>query len=61
MRLVHAYLFGYFLLVFGALFALWYGDVLRHLSPLWVIVGLVVSIGLGVLLAATSQRPPTPE
>jgi hypothetical protein len=61
MRLVHAYLSGYFLLLFGALFALWNGDVLRRLSPLWVLLALLVSVGLGVLLAATAQRPPSHE
>ena len=30
MRFVNIYLIGYFLLVLGALAALWYGGVLRH-------------------------------
>ena len=57
MRLVTVYLSGYFLLIIGALTSLWYGGVLGHLSPGWVISGLVVAIGLGVVLFATAARP----
>ena len=32
MRFVHLYLVGYFLLVLGALAALWYGGCLRQIS-----------------------------
>ena len=32
MRFVNIYLIGYFILVLGALAALWYGGVLRHIS-----------------------------
>ena len=41
MRFVNIYLVGYFLLVIGALAALWYGGVLRQISPMWIIIGLV--------------------
>ncbi len=41
MRFVSIYLLGYFLLVVGALFALWQGGVLQHLSPVWILASLV--------------------
>ena len=47
MRFVHVFLVGYFLLVIGALLALWYGGVLRHLSPVWILISLVIALGLG--------------
>jgi hypothetical protein len=57
MRFVNVYLFGYFLLVIGALAALWYGGVLRHISPVWIIIGLVIAIGLGIMLSISAGKP----
>jgi len=57
MRFVNIYLVGYFLLVIGALAALWYGGVLRNVSPAWVIIGLVIAVGLGIMLSVSSGKP----
>lgn len=57
MRFVNIYLFGYFLLVVGALAALWYGGVLQHVSPVWIIIGLVIAVGLGVMLSVSAGKP----
>ena len=57
MRYVNIYLVGYFLLVIGALAALWYGGVLRHVSPVWILIGLVVAVGLGIMLSVSSGKP----
>ncbi len=57
MRFVNIYLIGYFILVIGALAALWYGGVLRHVSAVWVLIGLVIAIGLGIMLAISAGKP----
>jgi hypothetical protein len=57
MRYVHLYLIGYFILIIGALAALWYGGVLRHISATWIVIGLVISVGLGVMLAISAGKP----
>jgi hypothetical protein len=57
MRYVHLYLVGYFILIVGALAALWYGGVLRQISATWVIIGLVIAAGLGVMLAISAGKP----
>jgi hypothetical protein len=57
MRFVHLFLVGYFLLVIGALLALWYGGVLRHLSPVWILISLVIALGFGVMLAISAGKP----
>jgi hypothetical protein len=57
MRFVNIYLIGYFILIVGALMALWYGGALRHISAMWVLIGLIIAIGLGVMLAVTSGKP----
>lgn len=57
MRLVRVYLSGYFLLIVGTLIALWYGDVLRHLSPVWVLASLLVALGFGIMLSISAGKP----
>jgi hypothetical protein len=61
MRFVHLYLVGYFVLIIGALAALWYGGVLRHVSALWMVIGLVIAVGLGIMLAVSSGKPEITE
>ena len=57
MRFVHIYLIGYFILVIGALAALWYGGALRHISAGWLVIGLVIATGLGVMLSISAGKP----
>jgi hypothetical protein len=57
MRYVHLYLIGYFVLVLGALAALWYGGVLQQISATWILIGLVIAAGLGVMLAISAGKP----
>jgi hypothetical protein len=57
MRFVNLYLIGYFILVLGALAALWYGGVLRQMSATWVLIGLVIAVGLGIMLAISAGKP----
>jgi hypothetical protein len=57
MRFVHIYLIGYFILVLGAVAALWYGGVLRHISAGWLIIGLVIAVGLGIMLSISAGKP----
>ena len=57
MRFINMYLIGYFILLIGALAALWYGGVLRHVSPIWVVIGLVIAVGLGIMLSVTGGKP----
>ena len=57
MRFVSVYLIGYFLLIIGALLALWYGGALRHISATWILIGLMIAVGLGVMLAISVGKP----
>ena len=61
MRFINMYLVGYFILLIGALAALWYGGVLRHVSAAWIAIGLVMAIGLGVMLSVSSGKPTITE
>ena len=57
MRFINAYLIGYFILVIGALAALWYGGALQHISTAWVVIGLVIAVGLGIMLSVSAGKP----
>ena len=61
MRFVHLYLIGYFILVIGAIAALWYGGVLRHISVTWLVIGIVIAAGLGIMLAVSGGKPDITE
>ncbi len=57
MRFVHLYLIGYFVLIAGALLALWHAGVLARIGGLWVAIGTIIALGLGIMLAVTSAKP----
>jgi predicted ABC-type exoprotein transport system permease subunit len=57
MRFINAYLIGYFILVLGALAALWYGGALQHIAATWVVIGLVIALGLGIMLSGSAGKP----
>jgi len=57
MRFIHLYLIGYFVLVVGAVLALWKAGVLAHVSGTWLGIGILIVIGLGIMLAVTAARP----
>jgi hypothetical protein len=57
MRFVHIYLFGYFVLLVGAALALWQAGVLRRMPIAWILIGLVIAVGLGIMLAVASGKP----
>ncbi len=58
MSFIRLYIVGYFVLLAGALLALWQADILGHIPLAWIAIGLIIAIGLGIMLAVTSSRPP---
>ena len=57
MRFIHLFLIGYFVLVVGAVLALWKAGVLAHVSGVWVAIGILIAVGLGIMLAVSSGKP----
>jgi len=57
MRFIHLYLIGYFVLVLGAVLALWHAGVLARVSGAWLAIGMIIVLGLGIMLAVTSGKP----
>ena len=58
MSFMRLYIVGYFVLIVGALLALWKADILGRIPLVWIAIGLIIAIGLGIMLVVTSTRPP---
>jgi hypothetical protein len=54
MRFLTLYLVGYFLLLVGAVLALWQAGVLKDIPPIWLGIAAIVAIGFGIMLAVAS-------
>jgi len=57
MRFLKLYLIGYFILLFGAVLALWQSGILRQIPGVWLAIGALIAIGFGIMLAVASGRP----
>jgi len=57
MRFIHLYLVGYFVLVVGAVLALWQAGVFARVSAIWLAIGALIVFGLGIMLAVTAGKP----
>jgi len=51
------YLVGYFILIIGICLALWQTGVLASVSPVWLGIGVLVALGLGIMMAVSSGKP----
>ncbi len=49
------YLIGYFVLISGLLAALWKMGVLSSIGAAWSVIGVVIAIGIGIMLAVSSS------
>lgn len=50
------YLIGFIVLILGLAMAAW----LLNVPPMWIIVGVIVLIGLGILMATSRTKPRDP-
>jgi hypothetical protein len=57
MKFLKLYLVGYFILLVGAVMALWQSGVLRQIPGIWIGIGSIIAIGFGIMLAVASGRP----
>ena len=57
MKFMRLYLIGYFVLLVGAALALWQSGILRQIPGIWLAIGLVIAVGLGIVLAVSSTTP----
>ncbi len=57
MRFINMFLVGYFILVIGVTLGLWQAGVLAQVAPIWIGVGVLVALGLGIMLSVSSGKP----
>jgi hypothetical protein len=57
MRFIHLFLVGYFVLILGVGLALWQTGVLSRVAPIWIGIGALVAIGVGIMLSVSSGKP----
>jgi hypothetical protein len=55
MKWTGVYLIGYVILMGGLLAALWKMGILASIGTAWTLIGVVIAIGIGIMLAVTSS------
>jgi hypothetical protein len=53
MKWTGIYLLGYVILIGGILAALWKLGVLARIGAIWTLIGVVIAIGIGIMLAVS--------
>jgi hypothetical protein len=61
MKFIHLFLIGYFMLIFAGGLALWQTGLLQRVAPMWIAIGALVAIGVGIMLAVSSGKPDVSE
>jgi hypothetical protein len=55
MKWTGAYFLGYVILLAGILAALWKTGVLERVGTTWTIIGIVIAIGIGIMIAVANS------
>lgn len=61
MRFIHLFLIGYVVLILGIGLALWQLGMLNGIAPIWIAIGALIVVGLGIMLAVMSGKPTVTE
>jgi hypothetical protein len=55
MKWTGIYLIGFVILIGGILAALWKLDILAHIGMTWTLIGVAITIGIGIMLAVSNS------
>ena len=55
MKWTGVFLVGYVILICGILAALWKLDILASIGVAWTLIGVVIALGIGIMLAVSSS------
>ncbi len=55
MKWTGMYLLGYVIFVGGLIAALWKLGILERLGTTWTVIGVVIAIGIGIMMAVTGS------
>ena len=61
MKFIHLFLVGYFVLIVGVGLALWQLGVLSKVAPIWIAIGVIVTVGVGIMMSVSSGKPTLTE
>lgn len=61
MKFIHLFLIGYCVLVVGVVLALWQTGVLSHVAPIWIGIGALIAVGVGIMMSVSSGKPTVTE
>jgi hypothetical protein len=61
LRFIHLFLVGYIFLIIGIGLALWQLGVLSRIAPIWIGIGALLAIGVGIMLSVSSGKPTMTE
>jgi hypothetical protein len=55
MRWTGIYLVGYIIMLGGIIAALWKSGVLEKIGTTWTIIGVVIAVGIGIMIAVANS------
>ena len=55
MKWTRIYLVGYLVMLVGVLAALWKSGVIERIGTTWTIIGVVIAIGIGIMVAVANS------
>ena len=55
MKWTGMYLVGFFILLGGVLAALWKLGVLARIGTTWTVIGIVIAVGIGIMVAVSNS------
>jgi hypothetical protein len=55
MKWTRAFFVGYVILIAGILAALWKMGILERIGTAWTLIGVVIAIGLGIMIAVANS------
>ena len=55
MKWMSIYLVGYFIFLSGVALALWKVGVLASIGTTWTLIGLVIAVGIGIMVAVVNS------
>jgi uncharacterized membrane protein HdeD (DUF308 family) len=57
MKWVTTFLIGFVLLIGGVLAGLWKLGILQNIGTTWTVIGVVIALGVGIMIAVASSGP----
>ena len=57
MRYINLYLIGYVIFLAGVIWALGRAGFFHHVAPIWIVIGAVIAIGIGIMTAVGAGKP----